>query len=139
MVASGRISSRRGSLIPGPEYLPWTTDRKKVFEQRVLCLTATAGFPLSLVDNPEWAKLCDEFIPGAPHISRKVLTKRVLKEVVKEFRAEAKQQAKGKESTMQSDGWTGINHHHLVAFMITVNKKVAIPKLVFSILRNNPI
>lgn len=40
------------------------------------------------------------------------------------FRVEAKKQAIGKESMMQSDGWTGINHHHLVAFMITVNKKV---------------
>ncbi|KAF8152004.1 hypothetical protein BJ912DRAFT_1027651 [Pholiota molesta] len=31
---------------------------------------------------------------------------------------------KGSEATMQSYGWTGINNHHLVAFMITANKKV---------------
>jgi len=43
-------------------------------------------------------------MPGAPHISRKVFTKRILKEVVNEFRVEAKKQAMGKESTMQSDG-----------------------------------
>jgi len=75
MVVSGRNLSWCGSLsplIPAPEYLPWTTDRKKCFERRVLHLTAAAGFLLSWVENPEWAKLCDEFMPGAPHISRKV-------------------------------------------------------------------
>ena len=29
-----------------------------------------------------------------------------------------------KEATIQSDGWTGVNNHHLVAFMITADKKV---------------
>jgi len=125
--AAGRSLSRRGSgiqlapLLPAAEFIPWTKERKKNFERRVLRLTASAGFPLSWIENPEWGKLCDEFIPGAPHISRKVLTTRILGEVVSEFRAEAKRQCSGKEATMQSDGWTGVNNHHLVAFMITIH------------------
>jgi len=40
----------------------------------------------------------------------------------------------GKEATMQSDGWTGINNHHLVAFMITMNKKVIVLQIVLYML-----
>jgi predicted component of type VI protein secretion system len=102
----------------------WSAARTRLFEHRILRLTASAGFPLSWVENPEFQALREEFIPGSPHISRKVLTKRILQEVVTEFRGAVKQRVAGKEATMQSDGWTGINNHHLVAFMITTNKKV---------------
>jgi len=43
---------------------------------------------------------------------------------VAEFRAEAKAAACECEATIQADGWTGVNHHYLIAFMITVNGKV---------------
>ncbi|KAF8956007.1 hypothetical protein BDZ97DRAFT_1618886, partial [Flammula alnicola] len=102
----------------------WSSARKKNFERRILRLTASAGFPLSWVSNPEWHKFCDEFVPGAPNVTRKVLTKRILREVVAEFRAEVKRKTKGKEVTIQGDGWTGLNNHHLNAFMITADKKV---------------
>jgi hypothetical protein len=45
--------------------------------------------------------------------------------VVAEFRAEAKAAANGHEATIQADEWTGVNHHHLIAFMITVDGKVS--------------
>ncbi|PPQ82992.1 hypothetical protein CVT25_005295 [Psilocybe cyanescens] len=102
----------------------WSSARKKRFEHRILRLTASAGFPLSWVANPEWHAFCDEFTPGAPKISRKVLTRRILREVVAEFREEVKKQVKGKNATIQEDGWTGINNRHLVAFMITANRKI---------------
>ena len=104
----------------------WSAARTRLFEHRILRLTASAGFPLSWVENPEFQAIREEFIPGSPHISRKVLTKRILQEVVTEFREGVKQRVVGKEATMQSDGWTGINNHHLVAFMITTNKKVIV-------------
>jgi hypothetical protein len=85
---------------------------------------AAAGLPLAVVDNPAWIELCDEFIPAAVSPSRKVLTKRLLPSVLAEYQAEAKLSARGREATIQSDGWTGVNHHHLLAFMITVDGKV---------------
>ena len=47
----------------------WSAARKKAFEKRILRLTASAGFPLSWTENPEWRLFCDEFIAGAPTIS----------------------------------------------------------------------
>ncbi|EIW73832.1 hypothetical protein CONPUDRAFT_21809, partial [Coniophora puteana RWD-64-598 SS2] len=32
--------------------------------------------------------------------------------------------AQGHEATLQADGWTGLNSHHLIAFMVTVNNQV---------------
>lgn len=120
---------RRGSYVPGiisqDTLAPnWSAARKKAFEKRILRLTASAGFPLSWTENLEWRLFCEEFVTGAPTISRKVLTKRILKEVVEDFRMEVKKKVENKEATIQSDGWTGINNHHLVAFMITADKKV---------------
>ena len=126
-----QLGRRRGSYnmfpqnVPGELLVPvWSPSRVKAFEHRILRLTASAGFPLSWVENPEFHALQDEFIIGSPHISRKVLTKQILCEVVTEFHEAVKQQTAGKEATMQSDGWTDINNHHLVAFMITADQKV---------------
>ncbi|KAF8151417.1 hypothetical protein B0H34DRAFT_665025, partial [Crassisporium funariophilum] len=102
----------------------WSASCKKVFEKCILRLTASAGFPLSWTKNPKWRLFCDKFVSGAPTISRKVLTKRILTEVVEEFRAEVWEKVSKKEATIQSDGWTRVNNHHLVAFMITANRKV---------------
>ena len=132
----GQAVCRRGSYIPGvvlPDSLAphWSAARKKAFEKRILRLTASAGFPLSWTENLEWHFFCDEFVAGAPTISRKVLTKRILKEVVEEFRMEVKMKVAKQEATIQSDGWTGVNNHHLVAFMITADKKVCGVLMVF--------
>jgi hypothetical protein len=132
----GQVVRRRGSYIPGvvpPDTLAphWSAARKKAFEKRILRLTASAGFPLSWTENLEWRLFCDEFVAGAPTISRKVLTKRILKEVVEEFQMEVKMKVAKKEATMQSDGWTGVNNHHLVAFMITADKMVCGVLMIF--------
>jgi hypothetical protein len=128
-VGSQALLRRRSSYTPGtiPQDMlapNWSAARKKAFEKRILRLTASAGFPLSWTENLEWRLFCEEFVPGAPTISRKVLTNRILKEVVEEFRMEVKMKVAKQEATMQSDGWTGVNNHHLVAFMITADKKV---------------
>ena len=100
----------------------WSAACTRLFEHWILCLTASTGFPLFWVENPEFQAIWEEFIPGSPHISWKVLTKRILWEVVTEFHEGVKRHVARKEATMQSNGWTGINNHHLVAFMITTNK-----------------
>jgi hypothetical protein len=88
-------------------------------------LTASAGLLLSWVDNAEFVAFIDEFLPAAKSPSRKVLTQRLIPVAVAEFRAEAKAAVNGHEATIQADGWTGVNHHHLIVFMIMVDGKVS--------------
>ena len=102
----------------------WSLAQQKSFENYIAHLTASAGLPLSWVDNAEFISFIDEFLPAAKCPSRKVLTQRLILTAVAEFRAEAKAAAHGHEATLQADGWTGVNHHHLIAFMITVDGKV---------------
>lgn len=66
----------------------------------------------------------DEFIPGAPQVSRRVITRRVLPNVVRDLDAQVAQSINGKEAVMQADGWTGLNHSHLIAIMISCDQAV---------------
>jgi hypothetical protein len=102
----------------------WPKEKQKGFETHLARLTASAGFPLSWVDNTEWIDFCTEFLPAAVLPSRKTLTRRILPAALEEFRAAAKATAKGHNATLQADGWTGVNNHHLLAFMITADQKV---------------
>jgi hypothetical protein len=117
----------RGPSVPHASWvasIPWTQARQKLFEERVALLTVSAGLPLAWVDNNNWRILVQDFIPGANSFSRKVLTTRLIPSVAKKFRAQAQTAVKGLEATLQADGWTGLNNHHLIAFMITVEGKV---------------
>ena len=133
LVRTASASGFRRVSSPGitPDMLPpqtnlifWTPTKLRRFEHLVLRLTASAGFPLSWVENPEWQLLRKEFIYGSPSISRKVLSTRILGEVADEFRALAREIVRGKPVTLQSDGWTGMNNRHLLAFMVTCDKRV---------------
>lgn len=129
---SGHSGDRRrlgssGRKVPGSDKLaivPWNDSTRQRFEQYIVRLTASAGFSLSWVENNVWHSFLEEFLPSAPKISRKVLTSRILPEVVKEVQEKVKKYVAGKEVTMQGDGWTGTNNQHLLAFMITCDKKV---------------
>jgi len=87
-------------------------------------LTASAGLPLSWVENPEWLSFCTEFIPSAKSPSWKVLTRRLLPRTLTEFQSQAKQRAAGHNATASCDGWTGENSHHYITFMVIVGKEV---------------
>ena len=102
----------------------WSPEQQKSFENRVARLTASAGLPLSWVDNVEWIDLCAELAPAAKSPSRKTLTRRLLPAAVNELRRDSKARTQGRNATIQADGWTGENHHHLIAFMITVDGNV---------------
>ncbi|KAJ7726706.1 hypothetical protein DFH07DRAFT_757985 [Mycena maculata] len=106
------------SLIPGP----WDATKQAVFEEKVLRLTVSANLPFAWVENPEWAEFCAEFIPQARPIGRKTFTRRLLPRALKKLRADVQSNLTGKNATIQGDGWTGINHHHLNAFMATVER-----------------
>ena len=104
--------------------LSWSDARQACFEDRLTRLTASAGFPLSWVENPEWLSFCTEFLPQAKSPSRKVLTRRLLPRVLTDFQSQAKSRASGKNATAMCDGWTGENFHHYIAFMIMVGREV---------------
>ncbi|CDO74573.1 hypothetical protein BN946_scf184771.g9 [Trametes cinnabarina] len=87
-------------------------------------LTASAGLPFSWIENPVWLSFCDEFLPSAKVPSRTTLSRRLLRDEVKLFRAQAITRTAGANATLQADGWTGINNHHLVAFMLTGKREV---------------
>ena len=106
--------------------LHWSREKQKSFDTHIARMTASAGFPLSWVDNAEWIDFCTEFLPAAKLPSRKTLTRRLLPATIAELRASARATAKGHEATLQADGWTGVNNHHLLAFMITADGKVCI-------------
>lgn len=102
----------------------WSDGRQAMFEERVMRLTASAGLPLSWVENPEWLDLCTDFIPSAKSPSRKVLTRRLLPRSLAQLQTEAKLNAAGHNATASCDGWTGENFHHYIAFMVMVKKQV---------------
>ncbi|KAI9438468.1 hypothetical protein BJY52DRAFT_1207008 [Lactarius psammicola] len=84
------------------------------FEEQVTHLTASAGLPLSWVENPEWLNFCTNFLPQAKSPSQKVLTHHLLPQTL----------ASGKNATASCDGWTGENFHHYITFMVMVGKEV---------------
>lgn len=104
----------------------WTDADQADWEAGLARVTASAGLPLRWVENPEWLKLCDRFIPRAKVPSAKVLTKRVMPQVLRGIKVTAIEESRGAVGTLQCDGWTGENHHHLIGFMMTVKRKVSI-------------
>ncbi|KAF8164061.1 ribonuclease H-like domain-containing protein [Pholiota molesta] len=81
-------------------------------KETIDAITASCGFPYRWVENPEWVKFLNEFLPLARHLSR-----------LAQYRNDAKTRCAGTLATMQCDGWSGINFHHFLAFMITTSKR----------------
>ena len=74
------------------------------------------------VENIEWLDFLDSFIPAATLISHHVLANWLIPAEIKNYRAAAKENTQGLEGTLQCDGWTGVNFHHFLAFMLTTAK-----------------
>ena len=102
----------------------WSPESQDEFKNQIAQLTAAAGLPLSWVDNPEWIDFVHQFLPWATSPSWKVLSARLIPRTVENYRKAARESLKGQNATVQADGWTAVNFHHLLAFMITINKKV---------------
>ena len=119
--SAATLSTQPANVIVPPL---WDDARTWLYESWIARLTAACGWPLTWVENPEWLAFCEVFIPGAPNPSRKVLTHRILPRIVKEYRTAAQGQCAYKLATIQCDGFTPRNRHHIVAFMITVDRKV---------------
>jgi hypothetical protein len=106
--------------------IPFSPDRQARFESRLCRVVASAGIPLTFTSNIEWMLLVDEFIPGIRNVKRDALTRRVLPGVLRELRKDAKASVMGCDATVQCDGWSGLNGHHLIAFMIASNSRVSV-------------
>lgn len=115
---------RPSSAVFGDQPMPWTDERQKLFEQFIARLTASAGFSFAWVGNPEFIRFCQEFLPGAKVPSRRTLANRILPTMLKTVRVNIQDNVRGKLATVQCDGWSGANSHHLVAFMVTVGTQV---------------
>jgi hypothetical protein len=92
----------------------WPPGFQVLFEQRIARLTVSAGLPLSWVDNPEWIDFVHDFLPAARSPSRKVLTNRLIPGAANDYRDATKIAARNQNATLQADGWTGMNFHHLL-------------------------
>jgi len=104
----------------------WSADRQNTFNTRLGRLTASAGLPISWIENPEFILFCQEFVHQSASVpSRKVMTRRILPNIKREFKKKAQAAIKeGSKATIQGDGWSAINDHHLNAFMMAVERKV---------------
>lgn len=101
----------------------WTGDQQARFGKALARITASCGFPYRWVENPEWVKFLNEFLPFTQHISRRQLSDTLIPREVARYRNEAKKTCSGSLATLQCDGWSGINFHHFLAFMITTDKR----------------
>ncbi|KAF9456718.1 hypothetical protein BDZ94DRAFT_1177124 [Collybia nuda] len=102
----------------------WTPFKQSHFERKIARVTASGGLPLSWVENLEVQSFFEEFVPGANLPSRSTLTRRLIPEAAAEFRVATISSSKGKNVTLQGDGWTGENKLHLEAFMISIDGKL---------------
>jgi len=62
-------------------------------------------------------------LPAAVPLSSYQLTYTYIPRELNRFQAEAKKQSNGLDATLQTDGWTGINTRHLLAFMMTTSAR----------------
>jgi hypothetical protein len=126
-----------GQTLHGFSNQPWSTSDQTDWEIGLMRLIASAGLPLRWVENHEWKVLCDRFLPRAKIPSAKVLTQHVILHTLNTLKTIAKDKCWGANATLQCNGWTGKNHHHLLDFMMTAQRKVCSRRLQVSIILTN--
>ncbi|KIK99947.1 hypothetical protein PAXRUDRAFT_131000 [Paxillus rubicundulus Ve08.2h10] len=101
----------------------WTEADQAQFGAWLAHITASCGFPFTWVEDAKWLGFCQEFIPAAQPIKHQSLADWWIPAEAAKFRCEAKESAHGLEGMLQCDGWSGINFHHFIAFMMTTLKR----------------
>ena len=94
------------------------------FENQLLRACISAGWSFHSIHDPEVCKLFKLIAPGAVVPDRKKLSNSILNREVVKIEGSLKAAVKGHYATLQADGWKDISRKHLVAFMITVNRRV---------------
>ncbi|EIW83473.1 hypothetical protein CONPUDRAFT_53313 [Coniophora puteana RWD-64-598 SS2] len=113
-----RVLSRSAS---SPALAPWSSIDQDVLGSHLACITASCGFPQSWVENPAVQAFFEQYFPTATPISSYCLTHTYIPRLLDGYRQTAMQRSAGELVTLQTDGWTGINSRHLVAFMMTTS------------------
>ncbi|KIM69848.1 hypothetical protein SCLCIDRAFT_102788 [Scleroderma citrinum Foug A] len=93
--------------------MQWSSAQQDCFEHHMANITASCGFPFHWVENPAVRDFLDDFFPHTSHLSSYQLTNRVIPQQVNRYQQAAKDASRGCEGTLQTDGWTGVNFHHL--------------------------
>ena len=132
-----RPPSSVSSYLQGPSISRPQSRSPGNFDQRefntcVGRITVAAGLPISWTDNPEVRSTFRKFFPWAQLPSRKTLSRSILPALQASLRAQSQKETRGTNCTLQCDGWTAMNMHHLIAFMITVWPKVCTYVVCFS-------
>ncbi|KAI0075641.1 hypothetical protein K474DRAFT_1599419 [Panus rudis PR-1116 ss-1] len=96
----------------------WSDARQALLESHLARITASANLPLSWVENLAVLNFFSEFLPPAEIPSRKVLTNRLIPDELRVHRAKVQAQVSGADATGICDGWTGVNSHHYIVFML---------------------
>ncbi|KAI0830186.1 hypothetical protein BC628DRAFT_1307036, partial [Trametes gibbosa] len=102
----------------------WDDDCQARFRARLARITASCGFSFTWVKNIEWLEFCDDFLSKAKNPSRKVLAHKLIPAEVARLRTIAQMACRGRLATLQCNGYTALNQHHLIAFMISVDGTV---------------
>ena len=88
-------------------------------------MTAANNWAFNWIYHPEVIDFLSNFVPQAKLPTRKTLSNRILDVSLADIRSTSMKRAKGLMVTLQTDGWTGGNHHHFQAYMITGGKQVS--------------
>lgn len=118
-----RISSQGLSRRPSLQHVAWSPDQQARLGVRIARITASCGFPYRWVENPEWIAFLNEFLPAAQTVSRRQISDTLIPMETARYREAAKKRSAGALVTLQCDGWSGINFHHFLAFMITTDRR----------------
>ncbi|EKM49595.1 uncharacterized protein PHACADRAFT_106435, partial [Phanerochaete carnosa HHB-10118-sp] len=98
------------------------------FKQRLMCITASCGFPLTWLTNSEVLLFMQEFVHVTAVVpTRYTLTCQILPQTLADLRAErdrAIASLNHQNGTLQFDGWTAMNQHHYDTFMLSLTSQV---------------
>ncbi|OJA08695.1 hypothetical protein AZE42_13152, partial [Rhizopogon vesiculosus] len=101
----------------------WSNVTQERFETHLANITASCGFPSNWVENHAVWDFFNEILPSASHVSSYQLSHRIVPRKAERHRNAAIQRSRDQFATLQTDGWTGGNFCHLIAFMMTTAKR----------------
>lgn len=116
--------------------MPWSLDRQNLFNTHLIRIIADGNLPLNYAEHPRWRRFCAEFIPEATPPSRSTITQHILPQELEYWRSRAITNLQGQMVTLQSDGWTGANNRHYIAFLATTTSQARLLNLSYLINTN---
>lgn len=121
---SSQISADQEGASTSCAQQTWSSNDQIAFEVHLIRMIAEGNMPLHFVENRSWQLFCQRFTPHAIIPSRKVLTHRILPQELSRWRTLAESRLSGQSVTLQSDGWTGTNNRHYIAFLASTPTQV---------------